>query len=320
MSTFMKWSPAIALTALSSFSSLAAAETVVRYVHTDALGSVAVITDQNRTVVDRREYEPYGQQLTLLENGPGFTGHVQDAATGLTYMQQRYYDPAMGVFLSVDPVAISDGWKMQHFNRYAYAYDNPSKFTDPDGRCPWCLGAVIGIGLEVTRQIVTGEIKDTSFEGVVANVGKAFVAGAAGATGAGIAGQVAKLTTSVAVRAAANGAAGSAIGVVSTGANNAIDGKDITTGMGTSAAVGAVGGAGGSLIGDGIDVVKSALNANAVQKIPFAERQLLEHMSGAAQGTGRSSNPSAVGTAAAASNLVSNSGGVVESCGIKKEC
>jgi RHS repeat-associated protein len=63
---------------------------------------------------------------------------VQDAATGLTYMQQRYYDPLIGRFLSVDPVT---AYSMlgANFNRYWYANNNPYKFTDPDGRfgTPW---------------------------------------------------------------------------------------------------------------------------------------------------------------------------------------
>jgi len=47
-------------------------------------------------------------------------------------MQQRYYDPMLGRFLSVDPVtATSVGG---NFNRYWYGNDNPYKFTDPDGR------------------------------------------------------------------------------------------------------------------------------------------------------------------------------------------
>jgi len=33
---------------------------------------------------------------------------VSDAATGLSYMQQRYMDPPLGVFLSVDPVTAYD--------------------------------------------------------------------------------------------------------------------------------------------------------------------------------------------------------------------
>jgi uncharacterized protein RhaS with RHS repeats len=48
-------------------------------------------------------------------------------------MQQRYYDPLIGRFLSVDPVtAYSKG--ADFFNRYKYANNNPYRFTDPDGR------------------------------------------------------------------------------------------------------------------------------------------------------------------------------------------
>jgi RHS repeat-associated protein len=58
---------------------------------------------------------------------------VQDAATGLTYMQQRYYDPLIGRFLSVDPVTALDD-PVGYFNRYVYASNNPYRFRDPDGR------------------------------------------------------------------------------------------------------------------------------------------------------------------------------------------
>ncbi|MEL1264690.1 RHS repeat-associated core domain-containing protein [Pseudoxanthomonas putridarboris] len=109
------------------------AQTVVEYLHTDALGSVVAVTDESGNVIERREYEPYGYQLTpAVQDGPGYTGHVQDAATGLTYMQQRYYDPLCGCFLSVDPVTAFGG-DLRHFNRYAYAFNNPYKFVDPDG-------------------------------------------------------------------------------------------------------------------------------------------------------------------------------------------
>ncbi|NZA26116.1 hypothetical protein H0E84_06935 [Luteimonas sp. SJ-92] len=110
-----------------------AAETV-RYIHTDALGSVVAVTDTSGAVIERREYEPYGAQLSpAVADGPGYTGHVQDAATGLTYMQQRYYDPGIGVFLSVDPVTAL-GNPVGQFHRYRYANGNPYSFIDPDGR------------------------------------------------------------------------------------------------------------------------------------------------------------------------------------------
>ena len=110
------------------------AQTVVEYVHTDALGTPVAITNAAGTVIERSVYEPYGSLINRpLTDGPGFTGHVQDAATGLTYMQQRYYDPMIGRFLSVDPVMANSGTG-GNFNRYWYANNNPYRFTDPDGR------------------------------------------------------------------------------------------------------------------------------------------------------------------------------------------
>jgi RHS repeat-associated protein len=103
----------------------------VTYQHTDALGSPVAKTNTGRTVIQRSEYEPYGKLLNRpMENGPGYTGHVADADTGLIYMQQRYYDPGIGAFLSTDPVTALKG----PFNRYWYANANPYKFKDPDGR------------------------------------------------------------------------------------------------------------------------------------------------------------------------------------------
>ena len=105
-----------------------------KYQHTDALGSPVAVTAANRTVLERSEFEPYGKLLNRpLGDGPGYTGHVSDAATGLSYMQQRYYDPQIGRFLSVDPVT-ADGSTGSNFSRYWYANDNPYKYTDPDGR------------------------------------------------------------------------------------------------------------------------------------------------------------------------------------------
>jgi RHS repeat-associated protein len=68
---------------------------------------------------------------------------VEDAQTGLTYMQQRYFDPLCGCFLSVDPVTAYASGDMRSFARYAYAFNNPYRFTDPDGRNP-AAGALAG--------------------------------------------------------------------------------------------------------------------------------------------------------------------------------
>ena len=106
----------------------------VSYLHTDALGSPIAKTNSVGTIVETSEYEPYGKLLNRgNDDRAGYTGHVMDSASGMTYMQQRYYDPLIGRFLSVDPVTAYSK-KGILFNRYWYANGNPYKFTDPDGR------------------------------------------------------------------------------------------------------------------------------------------------------------------------------------------
>ncbi|MFY2763387.1 RHS repeat-associated core domain-containing protein [Arenimonas sp. MALMAid1274] len=111
------------------------AVTALRYQHTDALGSPVAETDAAGALIagSRTNYDPFGGVIGKTINGIGYTGHVMDAGTGLTYMQQRYYDPQIGRFLSVDPVTASS-INGGNFNRYWYANNNPYKFTDPDGR------------------------------------------------------------------------------------------------------------------------------------------------------------------------------------------
>ncbi|WIH07032.1 RHS repeat-associated core domain-containing protein [Xanthomonas translucens pv. graminis] len=124
-----------AAAAISLLVAFSASAQTVRYVHTDGLGSVVLTTDKDRNIIERSEYEPYGSLLNRpLTDGPGYTGHVMDAATELTYMQQRYYDPKIGRFLSVDPVNVSSQNGI-NFSRYWYASNNPYANKDPDGRC-----------------------------------------------------------------------------------------------------------------------------------------------------------------------------------------
>lgn len=110
----------------------AVANDKVYYYSGDTLQSEVVITDATRNVVERTYYAPYGQVLNrALRDGPGYTGHEEDPETSLVYMQQRYFDPESGRFLSNDPVATTDDGG--GFNRYAYANDNPYRYIDPTG-------------------------------------------------------------------------------------------------------------------------------------------------------------------------------------------
>ncbi len=113
-----------------------------KYQHTDALGTPVVVTDTLGAVLERIVYDPYGGAIGGTRSGIGFTGHVEDTGTALIYMQQRYYDPIVGKFLSADPINTNpNNGKM--FNRYNYANNNPITFVDPDGRCARVTGSRI---------------------------------------------------------------------------------------------------------------------------------------------------------------------------------
>jgi len=79
-----------------------------------------------------------------------------DADTGLVYAQQRYYDPVIGRFLSVDPVGV-DTSNGSNFSRYWYANNNPYRFTDPDGRSPIEIAFFVADAIELANSISSGE-------------------------------------------------------------------------------------------------------------------------------------------------------------------
>lgn len=84
----------------------------------------------------RRDYQPFGQEINLLNNASNthkYTGKEFDTETGLYYYGARYYDPAIGRFISVDPAGGKPD-NPQTWNRYVYTLNNPYKYVDPDGR------------------------------------------------------------------------------------------------------------------------------------------------------------------------------------------
>ena len=116
----------------------AATETIT-YIHGDISGSPLAATSSTGAVVWKESYRAYGERWV---NDPGsaqqsqwFHGKEQDAATGLQYFGARYYDPAVGRFLGIDPVDYQDG-NLHSFNRYAYGNNNPVSYLDPDGKHP----------------------------------------------------------------------------------------------------------------------------------------------------------------------------------------
>ena len=85
----------------------------------------------------------------------GYTGHREDAATGLTYMGARYYSPRLGRFMGVDPAGVREG-SVHSFNRYAYANNNPYKYVDPDGESPLDVGFLLVDSVKLAIAIQSG--------------------------------------------------------------------------------------------------------------------------------------------------------------------
>jgi RHS repeat-associated protein len=99
------------------------------WLHADRLGSVQAVTDAAGQLVQRRTYRPYGETIadsTSHVESRGWIEQRNDAETGLTYLHARYYDPALGLFLSPDPIAAA-------LNTYGYASGDPLNASDRSG-------------------------------------------------------------------------------------------------------------------------------------------------------------------------------------------
>lgn len=99
---------------------------------------------------------PFGASIEPPKDDVGYTGHKFDTALGLSYMQQRYYDPELGIFYGNDPIGFRD---IYSFNRFAYANNNPYKYTDPDGNSAALAACVAGpLGCAAGALVTTAAI------------------------------------------------------------------------------------------------------------------------------------------------------------------
>jgi RHS repeat-associated protein len=108
----------------------------VTYVYTDPQGTTLAEADASGNITATFDYRPYGNLvLGASPSGPGYAGHVNDPDTGLVYMQARYYDPAVGRFVSIDPHPVSTG-ALFFINRFVYANNAPTRYVDERGDKP----------------------------------------------------------------------------------------------------------------------------------------------------------------------------------------
>jgi RHS repeat-associated protein len=108
------------------------------FFHADAVGSVIALTDQQGAVAARYEYDAFGAVRRVagdIESPFGFTGREGESALGLYYFRARYYDPALGRFLSPDS-APRDLRRVLALNPYLYARNDPVNLSDPLGLEP----------------------------------------------------------------------------------------------------------------------------------------------------------------------------------------
>jgi RHS repeat-associated protein len=100
--------------------------------HGTPLAEVSLTAGQQ---VTKQKTDPFGvdrgTQAAAWRNHRGYIGGTDDYATGLTHLGAREYDPAVGRFISADPILdITDPRRM---NGYAYSRNNPITNSDPSG-------------------------------------------------------------------------------------------------------------------------------------------------------------------------------------------
>ncbi|MBY6243951.1 RHS repeat-associated core domain-containing protein, partial [Methylosinus sp. Sm6] len=100
--------------------------------HHDQVNSVTALSGHNGRTGQSIKYTAFGATQSTTGASPSrlkYTGREDDGA-GLYYYRARYYDPAIGRFISEDPKGFDAG----DVNFYAYVGNNPVNANDPSGQ------------------------------------------------------------------------------------------------------------------------------------------------------------------------------------------
>ena len=114
----------------------AASTTTASYYVGDIMGSPAIKMAQDGSISWQQVYLPFGREQNPSTQNPAshpsYISKPFSAYTGLSYLNARFYNPAIGRFYSVDPQGI-DPHSPKSTNRYEYANNNPYTYIDPTG-------------------------------------------------------------------------------------------------------------------------------------------------------------------------------------------
>jgi RHS repeat-associated protein len=138
----------------------------VYYFHADHLGSSNYVTDTDGELFQHTEFFPFGEtwvdESSNQQRTPYLYGGKElDEDTGLYYFGARYYDPRTSVWQSPDVLleryvnGLSQGgfYNPPNLNLYAYSYQNPVKYSDPNGRWVETAWDVFNIGMGVVSLV-----------------------------------------------------------------------------------------------------------------------------------------------------------------------
>ncbi len=173
-------------------------------------------------VVQETHYDPWGLELAgigyiadaTLEHQWKFNGGVErltDLALGLDQSGARMYDPRLGRFWSVDPLA--DQEDQESWTPYHFVSDNPVGANDPDGTCEGCRSALNAV-LEFSHGVMNAVANNNS----TLPDGQALIPRAQSSSAAFNAGQ-----TTGDVLTLVQGAYQMAAGLVATGTGGAVE-------------------------------------------------------------------------------------------------
>lgn len=134
---------------------------------TDYLGSVRVVYNDEKFILARNDFYPFGLRYEgtdyllneiprvnrFLFNGKEYQLPFAAADLGLLDYGARMYDPVIGRWTTQDPA-------MQFTNPYIFCGNNPVQYIDPDGE--WILGALLGGIFNLTMDLLSGNLNKDS--------------------------------------------------------------------------------------------------------------------------------------------------------------